>query len=72
MEKYLNELPDRKFLEEYKKRSFIIGKRVIVTKAGEKREAIAAGISENAGLEVIYDDGQKEVLNSGEARILPT
>ncbi len=72
VEKYLNELPDRKFLEEYKKRSFIIGKRVIVTKAGEKREAIATGISENAGLEVIYDDGQKEVLNSGEARILPT
>lgn len=72
VEKYLNELPDRKFLEEYKKRSFIIGKRVIVTKAGEEREAIAAGISENAGLEVIYDDGQKEALNSGEARILPT
>lgn len=72
VEKYLNELPDRKFLEEYKKRSLIMGKRVIVTKAGEEREALAVGISENAGLEVIYDDGQKEVLNSGEARILPT
>ncbi len=66
-------LPDKSFIEEYKKRSFIIGQRVAVSKfAGEEKMAVAEDISDDAGLVVRYDDGETEILNSGEARIIPT
>ena len=65
-------LPDKSFIEEYKKRSFIIGQRVAVSKfAGEEKMAVAEDISDDAGLVVRYDDGETETLNSGEARIIP-
>ena len=34
--------------------------------------AVAEDISDDAGLVVRYDDGETEILNSGEARIIPT
>lgn len=64
-------LSDTSFLENYRKRSFIIGQRVSVSKLGSEKNALAIGISDNAGLIVRYDDGTEETLNSGEARILP-
>ncbi|MGN1481512.1 biotin--[acetyl-CoA-carboxylase] ligase [Porcipelethomonas sp.] len=65
------DLSDKSFLEEYKRRSFIIGHKVAVSKFTDERMATAVGISENAGLIVRYDDGTEEILNSGEARIIP-
>lgn len=67
---YTIDIEKKKFLEEYRRRSFIIGKRVAVSKFKEERAAQVMGIGDNAGLIVKYDNGSEETLNSGEARIL--
>ena len=71
LDKYLDELESKSFLDEYRRRSFIIGKHVAVSKFSDERTALALGISDDAGLIVRYDDQTEEILNSGEARILP-
>ena len=72
MDKLTKNLSDTAFMDEYRKRSFIIGRRVSVSKFDSEKNALAIGISDNAGLIVRYDDGTEETLNSGEARILPS
>lgn len=67
---YMSNIDKRNFLDEYRRRSFIIGERVSVSKFDSERIASAIGISDNAGLIVRYDDGSQETLNSGEARII--
>lgn len=67
---YMSNIENRNFLDEYRRRSFIIGERVSVSKFNSERIASAVGISDNAGLIVRYDDGSQETLNSGEARII--
>lgn len=70
IDRYMQNIEKKDFLEEYRRRSFISGMRVAVSKYDEERTAVALGISDNAGLIVKYDDGTEEVLNSGEARII--
>lgn len=70
IDSYMRDIEKKAFLEEYRRRSFITGMRVAVSKYDEERIAVALGISDNAGLIVKYDDGTEEVLNSGEARII--
>lgn len=70
IDSYMHNIESKAFLEEYRRRSFITGMRVAVSKYDEERTATALGISDNAGLIVKYDDGEEEVLNSGEARII--
>lgn len=70
IDSYMQNIEKKAFLEEYRRRSFITGMRVAVSKYDEERTATALGISDNAGLIVKYDDGTEEVLNSGEARII--
>lgn len=67
---YIADMHNRKFMEEYRNRSFITGMDIEVVKYNSIRIAKAVGIDENAGLIVEYDNGEREVLNSGEARIL--
>lgn len=79
--KYYQTFPSRDYLEEYRKRSFVIGKRVrIVTpdgapgkaanEAGANREyAKVLGIDDNCHLQVQYEDGTVEFLSSGEISI---
>ena len=63
-------LPDRSYMVEYKKRSIVIGKRVVYgasTDAGEnKKEGLATDITDDGGLVVELDDGDIEVLHTGE------
>lgn len=70
IDSYMQGIESKAFLEEYRRRSFITGMRVAVSKYDQERTATALGISDNAGLIVKYDDGTEEVLNSGEARII--
>lgn len=70
IDKYMKNIEKKEFLEEYRRRSFIVGNRVVVSKSQDERMAMAVGISDEAGLIVRYDDGTKEILNSGEARII--
>lgn len=65
----MQHIQDGTFLEDYKERSLIIGKDVIVTEHGVDVPAKAIGIDQSAGLIVQFNDGTTKTLNSGEARI---
>ena len=64
------DLGARDFLEEYRRRSLVLGKAVTFTRDGGERRALAVGIGENGELIVRYDDGREEALNAGEVRLL--
>lgn len=78
---YYRTFPSRSYLEEYRRRCFVIGKRVRIMepegafekraeRAGCGREyAKALGIDEECRLLVQYDDGTKEALSGGEISI---
>lgn len=70
IDSYIADISSGNFLDEYRRRSFIIGQRVAVSKISEERLATAVDITDTAGLLVRYDDGSEEVLSSGEARIV--
>jgi BirA family biotin operon repressor/biotin-[acetyl-CoA-carboxylase] ligase len=67
----MNSLTDKKYLEEYRKRSFLIGKNIIVLKNSQEIPAKAVDVDEKARLVVEYEDHTKEALNSGEVSIRP-
>ncbi len=69
-EKHLATMETKDYMDEYRRRSLIIGKEVVVSKGSSEREAIATDIDNNAFLIVKYDDGTCETLSSGEARII--
>ncbi len=54
------------YVDEYIRRSFVIGKEVSVLCAGETRTALVTGIDRDCRLMVKYPDGQSDVFNSGE------
>ena len=78
---YYRTFPARDYLEEYRRRCFVIGKRVrIITpsgqtrrdRAGQEREyAFVLGVNEECHLKVQYEDGAVEYLSSGEISIRP-
>ena len=57
------------YIDEYKKRSLVIGKRITVISKNGSKSAIAIGIDDRCQLEVRYDDGGEETLSSGEISI---
>ena len=62
-------LQNDEFVEEYRKRSFVVGKKVIVIMGDEKREALVKGVDDDCRLIVEYDDGKIECLSYGEISI---
>lgn len=65
-----HKLPDKSFINEYRKLSVLIGKRVNIISCGKVMgQAGVVGIDENAGLIVRYDDGTAEILTSGEVSV---
>jgi len=62
----MNSLTDKRYLEEYRSRSFLIGKDILVLKGKEAIPAKAIGIDDKARLVVEYGDLTKEALLSGE------
>lgn len=60
----------RRYIDEYRRRCFVIGREVDVLKAGSAPvRAYVTGIDDECGLNVIYEDGSTETLNSGEISI---
>lgn len=70
LEKHILNIKSRKFMDEYRRRSFIFGKQVEIAGNCKLEKGIAIGIDENANLIVKLDDGQEITVNSGEARII--
>ena len=70
LERHMLNIKNRKFIDEYRRRSFIFGKKVEVVGNGKLKKGTAVGIDENANLIVKLDEGQEITVNSGEARII--
>ena len=67
---YYKDIEQKTFLEDYKKRSLILGKEVNVIKgSNDVKKAIALDIDEDFHLKVQYENGEIEYLNSGEVSI---
>ncbi len=62
----MDSLTDKKYLEEYRKRSFLLGKDILVLKGKDITPAKAINIDEKARLVVEYGDHTIEALVSGE------
>lgn len=65
----MNSLTDKKYLQEYKDRSFLIGKEIIVLKGSQSTPAKAIDIDDKARLIVEYEDKTIEALISGEVSV---
>ncbi|MDO4481116.1 MAG: biotin--[acetyl-CoA-carboxylase] ligase [Bacillota bacterium] len=62
---------DKSFVDEYRERSFVKGREIVVSGKGISRSAKALDIDSSCRLKVEYDDGTQEYLNSGEISIKP-
>lgn len=62
-------LTDRKFMDEYRRRSFILGKKITYEKNGETKSGVAKSIDDDARLTVELDNKTVETLYSGEVSI---
>ncbi len=69
MAKCMNTLTDQAYLDEYRRRSFLIGKDILVLRGKETLYAKAIDIDARARLVVEYEDGTIEALNSGEVSV---
>jgi BirA family biotin operon repressor/biotin-[acetyl-CoA-carboxylase] ligase len=67
--KYYQNLSGREFLEEYRKRSIVLGRDIYVLSAGERKPAHALAIDDECRLIVRYENGETATLNSGEVSI---
>ena len=59
------------FLEDYRRRSLVVGKPVTVLSGGTRREALALDIDDRCRLRVRFGDGTEQALSYGEISILP-
>ncbi len=64
-----SDLEDRTFLEDYRKWSIVIGREVLCIQGQKRRQARVLDIGESGGLIVLYSDGTREELTSGEISI---
>ncbi|MDD6799606.1 MAG: biotin--[acetyl-CoA-carboxylase] ligase [Firmicutes bacterium] len=66
---YYDSFDKKTFLDEYKRRSFLIGEDILVVRANEMIPAKAVQITDNCGLVVEYENKTSEILTSGEVSI---
>ncbi|MBP2099860.1 biotin--[acetyl-CoA-carboxylase] ligase [Enterococcus rivorum] len=62
----LSELPKEQFLEDYRSKSFVLGKEVTFSQAGKNYQGIAKTINQQGELIVTLADGTEKILSSGE------
>lgn len=66
---YYNNFEKKDFVQEYKKRSMVIGRPITVISKKGSRIATALDIDDNCGLRVLYKDNTEEILTAGEISI---
>jgi BirA family biotin operon repressor/biotin-[acetyl-CoA-carboxylase] ligase len=69
VEELVGQLPDRTFLAEYRERSLVLGKRVVVHQGKEHFPALAVAIDDDAHLVVEDEAGAIHVLSSAEISV---
>ncbi|MEE1064913.1 MAG: biotin--[acetyl-CoA-carboxylase] ligase, partial [Acutalibacteraceae bacterium] len=57
------------YVDEYIKRSIVIGKKVDVINAFQTKAATVLGISKDCKLHIKYEDGAQSFLDSGEISV---
>ncbi len=57
------------YVQEYRKRSLVIGRKIQVIANGTVKNAVACGIADDCRLLVRYEDGSEESLSSGEISV---
>lgn len=62
-------LPEKPFLDEYRRRSLLTGQRVDVLRGDISQPAVVRGIDDDFALIVTYDDGTTAHLSSGDVSI---
>ncbi|MBQ5318999.1 MAG: biotin--[acetyl-CoA-carboxylase] ligase [Oscillospiraceae bacterium] len=70
LESHLENIRDKSFIEDYRRRSNLIGKRIEITHNDEVTQAECIGIDEICRLLVRYDNGEEKALMSGTIRIV--
>lgn len=70
LEERFSTITDKSFIEEYRRRSNIIGKRIEVTQNETAVQMDCLGIDEFGKLLVRLDDGEEKALSSGTVRLL--
>lgn len=68
----VSNMENRKFLEDYRRHSIILGQRVEYMRGGHKFVATAIDIDDNGALEVYRDDMVRETISAGEVSIRPS
>lgn len=66
---YYNSFDSKSYLEEYKNRSVLIGRKIMVVDKGGNKSATAISIDDDCHLLVRFDDGTEKLLSSGEVSI---
>lgn len=69
LKRYVEGISVRSFYEEYKRRSFVLGKRVLAVSGDFSREGVVIDLDENCFLKIRFDDGSERLLSSGEVSI---
>ena len=64
-------LEERAFLKEYRQRSFLLGKEILVLRQNGQEPALAMDIDDQGGLIIQRQDGSRETLHSGEVSVRP-
>ncbi len=59
----------RELLDEYRRRSNVLGRRIDYFASGEKKSALAVGIDSKGGLVIEKENGERAVLDSGEISV---
>ncbi|MGN0643267.1 MAG: biotin--[acetyl-CoA-carboxylase] ligase [Huintestinicola sp.] len=65
LERHLDRICTQDFIDEYRRRSILIGKRIVITKNDISEEADCIGIDGYGKLVVRKDSGEEVALNSG-------
>lgn len=66
---YYRALPEKRHLDEYRRRSVLTGRDVTVLSKDEKKHAVVLGIDDDFRIMVKYPDGTEEKLSSGEVSV---
>ena len=66
---YYQEADQERYVGQYQKRSFVVGKQVTILSAGKQRDALVLGIDDQCRLLVRYDDGTEDCCLSGEISV---
>ena len=68
--KYYNSEDSHEYVENYRNRSFVIGKEIKIISGNKSNIAVALGIDDKCRLLVRYPDGKEECCSSGEISII--